>query len=186
MAGLMTNREDNRQPMNGQPMDESVGKPEGQAPGGGDGQKAYEAFVGNGMKIAYSPQVMPQLVEKIKGDGNPVEGLANAVAIIVGRLDDAATKAGKPVDQQVRAWGAKELLEQMAELVGPDGAGVHEFTQEEMAQAYEAASELFNASKGQQAQGQAGPQMQQEAPQGGRGGLLSPGPGMGQPAMGMA
>jgi hypothetical protein len=139
-------------------------KPEGQPSGGmqqpgemppdeesnvsPDEQEAYNVFVSNGMELLYSEQVMPQVLEAIKGDDNPVEGLANALAMIVLRLDESAGEAGQEVSGDVKFHGATELLEQMAELA--EEAGIHEFSEEDMEAALYQAMDVYRSVQGEQ------------------------------------
>lgn len=131
---------------------------------GPDEQRAYEQFVGNAMQIVYSEQAMPRILQAISAarQQNPVEGLANAVAMVMTRLEDSAAQSGAEVSQDVRAAAAKEIVEQIAELAGPKGADIHEFTQEELGEAYWAASNLYNNARAAQQQGQQGQQGQQQ------------------------
>ena len=110
-------------------------------------QEQYDKVVSKGMELIYNQKVMPQLVQSIQGDGNPVEGLANVVSMVMLRLDDASAQAGEQMSPGVRAHAAKELLEQVAELAGPKGADVHEFSRQELEAAYQMASGLYDMAR---------------------------------------
>lgn len=136
--------------------------PQRQASGGASQpeQAAYNEFVRNAMKIIYNRDMIPKILQGIRSD-NPVQGLANVVGLVMKRVDDAATKAGRQMTPKVRAAAAKEVLEMVAELAGQQGAGIHDFTKEELGAAYQMASQIFNG-----AGGQAAPQEQQQQQQG--------------------
>jgi hypothetical protein len=108
----------------------------------------YDTFVTNGMTMLYDEKTMPQVLETIKGDDNPVEGLANAVAMIVLRLDDSAEQAGQQISGDVKFHGATELLEQMAELA--EEAGIHEFGEEDMEAALYQAMDIYRTTRKEQ------------------------------------
>jgi hypothetical protein len=129
MAGLM-------QPQ-GQPEEESNVSPED--------QRAYDTFVTNGMKLMYSEKAMPTLVQAIQGGGNPVEGLANAALTVVTQLEQSAKQKGKEISPDVKYHGSEELLAQMAELA--EAAGVHEFSEEELEQAFFLALDMYRVAK---------------------------------------
>ena len=40
-------------------------------------QQGYDEFVNNAFSVIYDKKSLPQILEGLKGDGNPVEGLAN-------------------------------------------------------------------------------------------------------------
>lgn len=117
-------------------------------------QAQYDTFVRNGMEIMYSEQVMPKLLEAIRSVGDPVEGLGNAVATLVMRLDESAEQAGTEISGDVKLHGALELLEQMAELA--EAAGVHEYAPEELEGAFYAAMDAYRVAL--QAQGKIRPE----------------------------
>lgn len=111
-------------------------------------QQAYNQFVTNGMKLMYSDQVMPKVLERIKGNGNPIEGLAGATVMLVSRLDDSAQAQGQAIDADVKFQGASELMEQLAELA--QTAGIHEYAPEEIEAAVYLALDTYRALRQQQ------------------------------------
>lgn len=111
-------------------------------------QQQYDQFVANGMNIIYSDEAMPQLLETLKGDGNPVEGLANALVAVVSRLDDSAKGAGLDVEGDIKMHGGKELMDQLVELA--ETAGVHEYTPDEVESAFFMALDLYRENQMQQ------------------------------------
>lgn len=108
-------------------------------------QRQYDRFVTNGMKLIYDPKAMPQLLQTIAGGGNPVQGIANALATVVMRLEDSAGKQGQQIDGDVELHGATELMEQMIELA--ETAGIHEYTPEEIESAYYLAIDTYRVAK---------------------------------------
>lgn len=121
---------------------------------GPDEQQAYDTFVGNGMELLYNENVMPKLLESIRSAEDPAEGLGNAVATLVMRLDDSASKAGQEISGDVKLHAAKELLEQMAEVA--EEAGVHEYSEEEMESAFYSALDTYRTTR--QAEGKLNPE----------------------------
>jgi hypothetical protein len=111
-------------------------------------QAQYDTFVTNGMTMMYDEKVLPQIMEALKGDGNPIEGLANATAMIVLRLDDSAEQSGQQISGEVKFHGATELLEQLAEL--SQEAGIHEFNEEDMEAATYLAMDIYRTTRQEQ------------------------------------
>ena len=140
MAGLMQNP----QPPQGMgPQDQ-----------GGD-QQGYEAIVRNAASMLYHPDVMPGVLKSLQQAPNPVEGLASAISAVMTRVEDAAETSGQQFPANVRAAAAKEIGEMIAELAGPNGAAIHEFTQEEFGNAFQLASVNYGMAHGPQGRGQA-------------------------------
>ena len=108
-------------------------------------QQQYDVFVTNGMKILDDQKALPKILETIKGDGSPVEGLGNALALLVMRLEDSATEGGQKISPDVLLHGGTELLEQMVELA--EKAGVHEFDEKEMESALYLALDIYRTSR---------------------------------------
>lgn len=139
MAGLLDQRPQRAPAQQGAPLPD-----EGEEVGEGvteDEQRSYNEFVTNGMTLIYDEKAMPGLLEAMGGDGNPVEGLANAAVTIVTRLDDSARQAGQEISGDVKMHGAVELIEQLAELA--QEGGVHEYSEEEMESALYMAMDIY-------------------------------------------
>ena len=133
-------------PMQGQAMPQGQpGQTEEESNVSPEEQGAYDKYVQNGMQLMYSEKTMPQLVKTIGGDGNPVEGLANAALTVVTQLDQSAKQKGVEISPDVKYHGAEELLSQMAELA--EAAGVHEFSDEELEQAFFLALDMYRVGK---------------------------------------
>jgi len=110
-------------------------------------QAQYDEFVTNAMSMMNSEKGSKALLKSIEGE-NPVEGLANAVASIVMRLEDSAEKAGAKISGDVMMAGGAEILEQAADL--SEQAGGHAFTEEELEQAVYMAMDLYREARTQQ------------------------------------
>lgn len=93
-------------------------------------QAQYDEWVTNGMKLIYNENTMDQVLQTIESDGDPVEGLGNAVAMVTMRLEDSAEKSGREISGDIKLNAATELLEQMADLTNE--AGIHDFSEEEL------------------------------------------------------
>lgn len=143
-------------------------------------QETYKRVIANAERLIYDEKIMPQLMRAIEGDGtNPSQGLGQATAAVLTKIEAAAQQAGEQISQPVRAAAAKRIIEMMAELVGKKGAGVYDFSQEEMIAAFYTASNAYNAAAaaggGGQPNGQPPEGGQPVAPpmdQGGRRGLM--------------
>jgi hypothetical protein len=116
------------------PAGEPPVQPSGQPMAGGEmqqaspeEQQAYEQFVGNGMKLMYSPKSFPQIVEILQPDEgqDPKEALATAASTIVMRVIQSAEQAGKPVPPDILLHGGTEIFEELADLATKVGA--HDF-----------------------------------------------------------
>jgi hypothetical protein len=112
-------------------------------------QAQYDRFVNNGMELMNSEKTMPQLLKTLEGDGDPVEGLANALFMIVSRLDDSASGAGAEISGDVKMHaGQDEFLPHLVELA--EAAGVHGYTPEEQEAALFKALDLYRDNQQQQ------------------------------------
>ena len=111
-------------------------------------QKQYDQFVGNGMKLIFNKQGVQNILKAIKGDGKPVDGLANALVMVVTRLEDSAEQAGQKISPDVVMHGGVELLEQLADLA--QKAGVHDFSKKELDGALYRAMDLYRERRQQQ------------------------------------
>lgn len=93
-------------------------------------QQQYNEFVANGLKLIYDPKTLPGVVQRLKGGGDPIEGLAGAASTLVLRLQDSAESKGVKIDSDVLFQGGKELLEELATLA--QRAGIHDYTDKEL------------------------------------------------------
>lgn len=113
-------------------------------------QAQYDQFVANGMQLLYSPQALPRVLQAMQGDGDPVEGLANALVTLVTRLEDSAGKGNAEISGDVKFHGATELLGQMADLAKE--AGIHDYSEDEQERALYLALDLYRNARQQQGQ----------------------------------
>ena len=111
-----------------------------------DEQRLYDSFVDNAFSAIYDDKSLPQVIESLKGDGNPVDGLANTAVSIVVRVQDSAEQAGQAIPPDVVFNAGVEILENLADLAGK--AGVHEFTAEEIEGAMFQAMDIYRETKG--------------------------------------
>ncbi len=93
-------------------------------------QAIYDQFVDNALSAIYDDKSLPQIIESLKGDGNPVDGLANTAVNVVVRVQDSAEQADQAISPDVVFNAGIEILEDLAELAAT--AGVHEFTAQEV------------------------------------------------------
>lgn len=158
MAGLLKQAPQGAAPPQGRPAP-SAEPPMAQGPGqpgmaeeasnvSPEEQAEYDAFVTNGMQLIYNEQLMPQLLERIEGGGNPIEGLANAAALVVMRLEDSAEGQGQAISNDVKFHGGTELMEQLAELA--EAAGIHEYSEEEVESAFYLALDTYRSTRQEQ------------------------------------
>lgn len=129
--------------------------PGGASPAQADGQQPnvspeeqgiYDQFVNNAFSVVYDEKSLPSIIESLKGDGNPVEGLANTAVGVVVRVQDSAEEAGQALPPEVVFHAGKQILEDLADLAGE--AGVHEFTDEEVDGAWFKSMDLYRELKG--------------------------------------
>lgn len=110
-------------------------------------QEQYDQFVTNGMSLIHSEESMPQVLETLKGDGNPVEGLSHALVAVVTRLEQSAEEAGTPVEGDIKMHGGEALRDQLVELA--EAAGIHEYTPDEVETAFFMACDQYREMKQQ-------------------------------------
>lgn len=109
-------------------------------------QAIYDQFVEKAFAVIYDQKALPQIIESLRGDGNPVEGLANTAVNVVVRVEDAAKKAGQKIPGEVIHEAGREILEDLSRLATE--AGVHEFTTEEVEGAWFQSMDLYRERKG--------------------------------------
>ena len=154
MAGLLTPRRGEGGPAN--TSDADISPPNVEAEAGGEiesnvsaeEQEQYDRFVTNGMKMLYDKNAVDKLLQSIEGDGNPVEGLANALVQVVMRLEDSSEQAGEKISPDVLLHGGTELLEQMVDL--SEQAGGHKFKEQEVESALYLALDTYRTTRQQQ------------------------------------
>jgi hypothetical protein len=106
------------------PMAPDAAQQPGMAPDmGGQPQQAspeeqalYDKIVGQAMNLVYDKEFMPQVIEMLKGEGDPVEGLARTAALVIARIATSGEKAGVQMKGDVLHHAGTEILEDLAEL----------------------------------------------------------------------
>ena len=109
-------------------------------------QAQYDQFIDNAFSAIYDEKSLPQIIESLKGNGNPVDGLANTAVAVVTRVEDSAEKAGQALSPDVVFNAGSEILEDLAELASK--AGIHEFTPDEVEGALFQAMDLYREMRG--------------------------------------
>jgi len=125
----------------GEPTEDMGGAEEGGSNVSPEEQAQYDKFVDAGFQAIYNEKTMPQVLEMLKGNGQPVDGLANTAAMIVMRLEDSAKQSGKELSPDIVYHGGVELLEDLANLAKE--AKIHEYSEEELQGAMYQALDIY-------------------------------------------
>ncbi len=141
MAGLIRNQtplaaQPGQQP---EPQEETNVTPEEQA--------QYDEFVDKGYQLLYGKTTFQQMVQRATAGGDPIEGLASVVVLVVRRLEETASGAGKKISPDVMFHGGTELLEDFADTLSK--AGMHDYTAEEIEGALYRAMDIYREQTGQ-------------------------------------
>ena len=104
-------------------------------------QQAYDAFVKNAYRVIYDDRTFPAIINSLCAHGDPVEGLAHAVAAIVAMLKQGAEAQGKTIPADILLHGGSEILSDLADRAGE--IGVHHYSDEEVERASYLAVDLF-------------------------------------------
>lgn len=114
-----------------------------------DEQAAYDGLVNKAYELIYrGGKTNPQILESLKGAGEPVDGLANTTAMVMMRLEDAAERQGKKFPPDVMLHAGVEVLEDLADLAGQ--AKIHKFNEEEIQGATYQALDIYRATRQKQ------------------------------------
>lgn len=108
-------------------------------------QATYDRFVANGISMIFDKRTAPALLERLAGNGNPVEGLAATTVFVVSRLEESAARKGTKLSGDVLMQGGAELMANLADLA--EAGGVHEYTPEEIENAMYAALDQYGTDK---------------------------------------
>ena len=122
----------NPSPVPSQPPSQMQGQPQqiGSAVDASPEEQALlDHFVGKGIQLIYSGQAMPGIVETLKGDGDPVAGLATATVQVVTRVGQAAEKAGQQVPGDVLFEAGRQILQNLADLSAE--AGIKDYSKDQ-------------------------------------------------------
>lgn len=112
------------QAMEGQDID--PGQPVQASP---EEQAQYNEFVGQALMLIYDEKMFGKIVDLLNGAGDPMDGLARATSLVVGRIMDVAEKAGDKLSGDVILHGAKEIFEDLANLSAK--AGIMDYSQDQ-------------------------------------------------------
>ena len=151
MAGLLSKKQppEAGEAMEKPAMKEAAMEPsEDGASASPEEQEQYNLFVGNGMKMVFDKSGLENMVQSIAGDGNPVQGLGNTLAMLVMRLEDSAEQSGQEIPGDVKYHGSVELLEHLADLAKV--AKIHDFSEEEMESALYLALDQYRVARQEQ------------------------------------
>jgi hypothetical protein len=91
-------------------------------------QKLYDLTVTNGLKLMAAPKSIPAILRLLEGEGDPVEGLAQAASSVVMRLVTSLAQAGKRITPEVTYHASVELFEELADM--STRAGIHDFRED--------------------------------------------------------
>ncbi|MEK9722784.1 MAG: hypothetical protein VW405_04780 [Rhodospirillaceae bacterium] len=105
-------------------------------------QQQYEAFVKTAIEqVVLNDKVLPALGQRLKGDGDPIDGLAATTAMVVKRVDQAAREKGSPFSDDVLLHGGAEVMGYIAQLA--EDAGIHSYSDEDIETAGYRAMDLY-------------------------------------------
>lgn len=122
-----------QQPLRGDTPDVQEATPEQRA--------QFDQFVATGMAILFDPQFVNTARQRIEGDDNPIDAVAEVATNIVNRIFTEAMKQGEDIDQLVVLHGGWQILNYVAE-VAQVGAGV-EMTPDDIETAFYLAADKF-------------------------------------------
>ena len=79
-------------------------------------QEQYNMFVSQAFNLIYDEKMMPQIIEMLKGEGDPIEGLARAASMVISRIRRSAIEGGVDLSGDVLLHAGTEILEDLADL----------------------------------------------------------------------
>lgn len=92
-------------------------------------QQLYNAVVGQAFNMIYDRKFLPTVIDMLKGNGDPVEGLATAAAQVTARVAKSAKQSGRDIPPDVLLHAATEVFEDLAELSRT--AGIKDYSQDQ-------------------------------------------------------
>ena len=95
---------------------------------GPEEQQAYNTFVAQAWNVVYDERMFPQVLEMLKGEGDPMEGLARTAAMVIAKVAQSAEEAGKPIPSDVGLHAGTEVFEDLAEL--SKEAGIKDYSED--------------------------------------------------------
>lgn len=88
-------------------------------------QAQLEHFVAKAYELTYDDAMLPKVLDMLGGEGDPMEGLARASALVITRVMGAAEQAGEKLSGDVLLHAGAEVFEDLANLATK--AGIHDF-----------------------------------------------------------
>jgi len=79
-------------------------------------QEQYNHFVAKAYELIYDKAMLPKIIDMLAGEGDPMEGLARASAMIIKRLMDMAESGGDKLSGDVILHAGTEVFEDLANL----------------------------------------------------------------------
>lgn len=110
-------------------------------------QRAYEAFVDNGLKLISDEKASTSLLQRIEADDDKVGALADATLAVLGRLEASAGQKGHQIGPDILLHGGVEILESIAEIARV--ARVYDYSEDEMEAATYRAIDSYRQAKQQ-------------------------------------
>lgn len=116
-------------------------------------QAEFDMAWNNALEIMYpkgeEAQVEPSILQALKAPpaqddkgGRPeIMALANAAVTIVGKLDDSAREAGKPITDEVLVEIGKDTVEELGEIAR--AAKIYDYTPEDLTGAFVLAVDMY-------------------------------------------
>lgn len=99
------------------PMPPEEGQPLGEAQQASpEEQEQYNHFVAKAYELIYDRSLLPGILDMLAGEGDPMEGLARASAMVIKRLMDMAEGAGDKLSGDVILHAGTEVFEDLANL----------------------------------------------------------------------
>lgn len=108
-------------------------------------QKQYDMFVSNAMKLMYDPKSFPKLMQSMDSGADPVDGLANAAAMVVSSTEQSMRQSGMEMDDEILLNAGSEIVEQLADL-SKESTG-KEFSQNDINSALYRGVDLYREMK---------------------------------------
>lgn len=108
-------------------------------------QELYNQFVSNAAKLIYSPEIRKSIEENLSGNGNPIEGFARTLVLVVSRAEQSALENDIKIPGDVMYAGADEIMDLLIEYAGE--AGIATLTDEQAEQAWYLALDMYREKK---------------------------------------
>lgn len=118
------------QPIPGDPVPADAGPALGESvQASPEEQGQYSHFIATALELIYSPQMRSKVLDLLQGEGDPIEGLARASALIIGRVAGAAQQAGEKLSGDVMLHAGTAVFEDLANY--STEAGIHDFGEDQ-------------------------------------------------------